>query len=395
MQLKVLDRQRQNSLWLSYKMLNLFKQKNRNARRYSNLIANDFFSPRSEEYQDVDIVTFYNNPIVRQCVDFIISSIQRVPWVLYKNNKKITEVHTFFNPKKVSEDSLVTFKNKMVRDYILYGTVQVAVVRQNRKALFEQAKLIDPIHEILVPQYDDRTGDVLYYEQEDTHIPSFQAFKESSRGQGQFIAEWKNLTLDDRFNAKGGYIDVLSCYIDTMRALNQRANSLAKGAYNTKHIITTKDTTIEEEKAFVDKLQSSKRKDNVFVVNGVDLDVHTIDNTISNIFDKVSTDDIKRTIAGVFGVPVALISPSSVDGSKYSSNFKESRLAFYEDTIIPRYLVPMQEFLTSIFFPDEYKLLFDLDSIDCLREKRINFYAMLDKVSFLSDEEKRQLANIK
>lgn len=383
-------------------MFNFFKLFRKRYKVVNSFSAADFFMPATDPTITVDTTTFYNNPVVRQCVDFILTSIQRVPLVLYKNGEKIQDEKELFNANKVSEDSLVAFKNKMVRDYILHGAAQIAVVRKDPSQVFEKARLIDVQTGGTLPQYDDDTGNVAYYKHNDFLVPSFHTFKDPFLSKAKrkkddytFIAEWKQLALSDSLSVRGSYLDVLAPYVDTMAALTSRANSLAKGAYNIKHIIATERANIEEKKKLASILENSKRNDDIVIVNGLDLTVHSLDNTVSNIFDKVSTDDIKRTIAGVFGVPVALISPASVDGSKYASNFKESRMFFYEDTLIPRYLVPMQEFLSSVLFPDEYKLVFDLDSIDCLREKRISFYEMVDSVGFLTEDEKRNLVGLK
>ena len=54
-----------------------------------------------------------------------------------------------------------------------------------------------------------------------------------------------------------------------------------------------------------------------------DVKVHTLDNQLGDIHAKLPLDDMTRQIAGVFGVPVALLGLGSADAAKYASNYVE------------------------------------------------------------------------
>lgn len=93
-------------------------------------------------------------------------------------------------------------------------------------------------------------------------------------------------------------------------------------------------------------------------------------------------------IATAYGVPPELLGL----GQKTFNNYKEARLALYEETILPimdslrdelnKWLVPA--------FGDGLWLDYDKDDIEALTEKREQKFAMLKDVTFLTQNEKRQ-----
>jgi phage portal protein BeeE len=98
-----------------------------------------------------------------------------------------------------------------------------------------------------------------------------------------------------------------------------------------------------------------------------------------------------RQIAGVFGVPIALLGLGSADSAKYASNYSESRRSFWQDTIAPCYLIPIAAGLTQALCPPGACINFDYDSIPALWEDRANLGATLSRVNFLTTNEKREI----
>lgn len=101
-------------------------------------------------------------------------------------------------------------------------------------------------------------------------------------------------------------------------------------------------------------------------------------------------DAVARDIALAFGVPAQLI--GLPDAQTYS-NFREARLAFYEDTVLPLayslrdalngWLAPM--------FGDGLRLELDLDEVPALAPRRDALWARVKEADFLTTEEKREL----
>lgn len=104
---------------------------------------------------------------------------------------------------------------------------------------------------------------------------------------------------------------------------------------------------------------------------------------------RAGRDTVAREIALAFGVPAQLI---GLPDSQTYANYKEARLAFYEDSVLPlayglrdalnNWLVPM--------FGDDLRLDYDLDAVSALSPRREALWERISKADFLTAEEKRQ-----
>lgn len=109
-----------------------------------------------------------------------------------------------------------------------------------------------------------------------------------------------------------------------------------------------------------------------------------------------SKNTAAREIALAFGVPPQLL---GIPGDNTYSNLQEARLALWEHTILPmldditdalnRWLVPQFKKSENLF------ITYDQDTISALTPRTEALWARLNGVSFLTDEEKRELAGIK
>jgi len=96
-----------------------------------------------------------------------------------------------------------------------------------------------------------------------------------------------------------------------------------------------------------------------------------------------------RDISLAFGVPPIIL---NIPGDSTFNNYKEARLALYEDTIIPILELIRTEFnrwLVPRWGTDLY-LDFDIDSIQAISEKRSEKYSSLNQIQFLTINEKRE-----
>jgi len=94
-----------------------------------------------------------------------------------------------------------------------------------------------------------------------------------------------------------------------------------------------------------------------------------------------------RDVALAFGVPPQLL---GIPGDATYSNYKEARLAFYEDTVIPLLGYLMASF--NNWFEEPFngaKIMPDLDTIPAIAEKRQEKWDAIDKSRELTINEKR------
>lgn len=92
-------------------------------------------------------------------------------------------------------------------------------------------------------------------------------------------------------------------------------------------------------------------------------------------------------LAMIYGVPPELLGL----GVKTYNNYKEARLAFYEDTVLPL-MDKIRDELNRWLAPQfgDVELCYDKDDIEALVEKRESKYATLQNVNWLTFNEKRK-----
>ena len=100
--------------------------------------------------------------------------------------------------------------------------------------------------------------------------------------------------------------------------------------------------------------------------------------------------ELNRRIAFAYGVPPMLI---GIPGDNTYSNYKEARMAFWEDTIVP-YLNQIREELTYwlLGVDNPFFLDYDLNNISAFSLKREKTWQMAERSDFLMYNEKRKLA---
>ena len=99
-----------------------------------------------------------------------------------------------------------------------------------------------------------------------------------------------------------------------------------------------------------------------------------------------------RDISLAFGVPPLLL---NIPGDNTYSNYREARLGFYEDTVIPlvhSQIAALNRFL-SPYFPGA-TLLIDMDSIEAVAEKRMKQWAMADASDDITLNESRKMKGL-
>jgi len=198
------------------------------------------------------------------------------------------------------------------------------------------------------------------------------------------------------YNKAPAAIESLHIPLQIIKALMQRALDTASGHPNVKYVITAEKTiTRQQKEALTKHLEEAgsggEHSGEILFLYNTDVKVHTLDNQLGDIHAKLPLDDMTRQIAGVFGVPVALLGLGSADAAKYASNYVESRLSYWQDTVVPCYLVPIAAGMTQALCPYGARISFDLDQVPALWEGRANLGKTLSQVTFMSNNEKRDI----
>ena len=207
---------------------------------------------------------------------------------------------------------------------------------------------------------------------------------------------WPTLSGLVEYNKAPAAIEGLAIPLAIISALMQRALDTASGHPNVKYVITAEKTLTKQQKdALTQHLEeSAPGKENsgqVLFLYNTSITVHTLDNKLSDIHSKIPLDDMTRQIAGVFGVPIPLLGLGSADAAKFTGNYAEARLAFWQDTVVPSYLSPISAGMTQAICPYGARICFDLDAVPALWEGRSKLGQGLSAVTFLTTTEKREV----
>lgn len=99
-----------------------------------------------------------------------------------------------------------------------------------------------------------------------------------------------------------------------------------------------------------------------------------------------------RDISLAFGVPPLLL---NIPGDNTYANYREARLGFYEDTVLPlvRFVIADLNHFLSPYFPD-VKIIPDIDKIEAVAEKRMKMWAMADASDDITLNESREMKGL-
>jgi HK97 family phage portal protein len=95
-----------------------------------------------------------------------------------------------------------------------------------------------------------------------------------------------------------------------------------------------------------------------------------------------------RDVALAFGVPPLLL---NIPGDNTYSNYKEARLAFWEDTVLPLTHLILNDWNNWLAAPYGVTIKADIDDIPAISEKRMQLWEMADKSNDLTINERRAI----
>lgn len=339
------------------------------------------------------------HPVGIRCVQKLATAVQTVEWVAEKDP----------NSKVAADESTIEALNKMLRDpnanmtaqmFRYWMTVNMAL---RGRCLFKVSKNALGIPQALYPldsQALKRTlnkhGEVEKYTYGLGKDAQTSPSRITAKNHEAFVYEWYNPSISGAIDSDVG-VNVLSALglpTQIITLLMQRAVDTADGHPNSKYVLTAERAlTDDQKKAVSDFLDGyapgSDDSGKILFLYNTTVEVHKLDNDLSDIHSKVPVDDMTRMIAGLFGIPVALMGLGAADGSKFAGNYVESRLTFWEDTIVPYYLNPGQAALTKALCPEGIRIRFLLDSIPALQAGRASLAKEHSTVGFLTKNEKR------
>lgn len=352
------------------------------------------------------------HPVIFRCVIKIAQAVQTVPWIAEAD------------PTVTSGEAVPEAQIKAVQDVLDYPTDEYTPemmrfwmalnfalhMKVGFKVGMSALDLPNAIYPLMAGQLKteyDNNARVTGYEYGDTQnkvrlstrraaSPNRDLSKNPTKPYAFEICA-PNLSGDSGNPYQLSPMQALSLPSDIVSMLMQRAHEMAAGTPNTKYIVTgEKQLTQKQEDAITDFIYNSavggEESGGILALFNGKIDVTKLDNDLADMHTKIPADDMARHIAGIFGVPISMLGLGGSDAGKFANNYQEGRRAFYEDTIIPGYLIPMQAGMTAGLCPRGVRLRYDVDAIPALREARTVRAKNLESVTFLTVDEKRDLS---
>jgi phage portal protein BeeE len=344
-------------------------------------------------------------PQLYRITNFVSSAIQSVPWYCEVDNDVVAMEQAGASSIKAINSLLKSPNDSFTATNLQYWIALnlLLYARAHFKVGVSSSGLPNGIYPLAAKYIRgilNNRGTVEKYEyglnEESKSILPTRRTAEKTGGGVAYAAEisFPSITGLVEYNKTPAAIESITLPIMIIQALMQRAFDTASGHPNVKYIITAEKTlTVQQKEAVKKHLEEAapgnEDSGNILFLYNTSITVHKLDNDLNDIHSKLPLDDMTRQIAGVFGVPIALLGLGSADAAKYANNYAESRLSFWQDTIVPCYLRPIATGMTAALCPAGARICFDLDDIPALWEGRAKLGQVLGTVPFMTDNEKR------
>jgi phage portal protein BeeE len=347
------------------------------------------------------------HPVIARCVDIIAKAVQSVAWfaevdpdadAAERVNK--ARVISALNALLRSPNDRMTgenFRYWMAQNYSLYARVPFAV----GVGTSDLANGLYPLNARLVQAVSSSRGLLDHYDYGNgTEDKVSYPIRRNANGK-TYVYEIARPNLEGTFiSTNRDASNTLLCSIalpaQVITLLLRRAIDTASGHPNTKYVVIAEKTLTNKQKESLAKhvenmAPGQEESGNILFLYNTNAKIEKLDNSLADIHSKMPMDDMTRMIVGAFGIPIALYGLGAADGAKFASNYTESRRAFWADTIIPGFLVPFATGMTAAIAVPGVRIRFDYDTIDALRDHNIGNAQKLERVTFLSIDEKREL----
>lgn len=375
--------------------LGIWRQEKRAVVEYSNVVAGE---------------KALSHPIVFRALHKLASSVQQVKWYAEPDPDVAASQQAGAAVIKSLNDMLASPNDTMAApqlrywmalSYAVYGRVPFKVGVGATKL----PNAIYPLDPRWVTLSTDARGQIKGYEygsnassdKKELLMTRRQALRDDSGKSYAYEIYTPNLAASLESGKNVTALGAIGLPTEVIEMLLRRAYDTASGHPNTKYIITAEKTLTEKQKtAIKDHMENAgpegDEAGNILFLFNTEIKVHKLDNDLSDIHSKMPLDDMARMIYGAFGIPISLVGMGAADGAKFAGNYKESRQSFWEDTLIPGYLSPIATGLTAALCPYGARISFDLDSIDAIQDSRAARMKEINSVTFLTDDEKREIA---
>ncbi len=371
------------------------QQKTYREKAYIHSLPSVSWSNRS--YESFSIHGYMKNPIIHRCISIIAQGAASVAINLYeKTNDNIRAriyshplLELLSNPNTI--DSKFTFMEKIYSYKLLSGNVFIQTVA-NVEGSIKGLNLLRPDRMSLIV---GSNGAVTAYKYKTGNKEKI-FYIEVATGTSEILHIKNFHPLDDFYGAS--YIESASGAMDQYNeAIKWNQSILQNGARPSGALIVKSeanggylpDEQFERLKTQLDNEFSGYDNAGKPLLLEGGLDWKELSMTHKDMDFLNMKHSTARDIALGIGVPPQLL---GIPGDNTYSNLTESRLALWEQTILPLMtdiIDSLNRWLTVMFGKDLY-LEYDIESISALSIRRDELWDRVSKAEFLTNEEKKQ-----
>ena len=336
---------------------------------------------------------YKNNVIVHRCVDLISSSAAHIPLLLYINGKKSDNHYIsklLKHPNHLNAGA--AFFEKVIAHKLLFGNSYI-LASNSRTSKLSEIFILPPSSVEVALQDNMITG---FKHNSGSSSEKFFPLDQIT-GASQILHLKNYNPYSDIYGISN--LDAASNAIELHNHALIWNNALLKNGARPTGALIMKDGEYLSEEQFA-RLKSQLNEQYSGSINsgkplllegGLDWREMSISPKDMDFME--SKASASREIALAFGVPPQLL---GIAGDNTYSNMQESRLALWEETIIP-ILDNLTDSLSGWFskmLSEDIRIDFDRDSISALSEKRENVWGKISAANFMTMNEKRALVNL-
>jgi len=382
------------------RLSNLFFQKASEARKVSSFTVTGQAQATPANYENFSKKGYANNVLVYKCVHMIATACAGIEWEVYSKRKmgqsKPIELENhpllLLLEKPNAMQGQAKFIEAVVAYYLLAGNTYIESVKGFENQPPTELWPVRPDRMKIIPGAD---GYPLFFE--------FTANGRSKRWPVDQIKLTSNIMHIKTFNPTNDWyglspLEAAMLSLDQSNSANVWNLSMLKNSATPSGVLQITESKanprgeISENQygrlrsEFEDAYAGSKNAGRPLILEG-GLEWKQISLSPKDMDFLKSKEVSGVEIATVYGVPPEMLGL----GAKTYNNYKEARLSFYEDTVLPLMDVIRDE-LNRWLAPQfgEVELDYDKDDIEALVEKRESKYTSLANVNWLTINEKRK-----
>jgi HK97 family phage portal protein len=335
-------------------------------------------------YESLARAGYQNAVDVWACIDLVSKAIASIPWVLYKQgtDKEEIENHPLLDlwSRPNPAEGGARFRESVVKYLLIAGNAYIEANGPKRGAPRE-LYCLRPDRVTVVPGTSIQLVGGFKYK---------AAVREANFTPDEVLQIKEFHPTDDWYGLSR--LEVAAHIIDISNLGNEwNANLLKNDARPSGILRVTGNLTQDQRDALrnslTDKYSGAANAGKTLILEGVEdwkgAGLSPVD------MDWLEADkNVTRKICRVFGVAPELIGDSA---NKTYSNYKEARLAFYMETVLPLARMIRDELNNWLVpkFGEGIELDIDIDQIEAMQEKREEAYQRIQSAYWLTLNEKR------